>query len=75
VAATPIRAVAVEDALVGRPWTAETVEPAAAALAEVGTPIDDQRASPRYRAAMLGQSLRKLYAEHPAVPLGQEVGA
>jgi xanthine dehydrogenase small subunit len=75
VAATPIRAVAVEDALVGRPWTAETVEPAAAALAEVGTPIDDHRASSRYRAAMLGQSLRKLYAEHPAVPLGQEVGA
>jgi xanthine dehydrogenase small subunit len=75
VAATPIRAVAAEDALVGRPWTAETVEAAAAALALAGTPMDDHRASSRYRAAMLGQSLRKLYAEHPVAPLDQEVGA
>ena len=30
-----------------------------------GTPIDDHRASAAYRAAMLGQSLRKLYAESP----------
>jgi xanthine dehydrogenase small subunit len=72
VAATPIRGVAAEDALVGRPWTAETVETAAAALALAGTPMDDHRASSRYRAAMLGQSLRKLYAEHP---LAEEVGA
>jgi xanthine dehydrogenase small subunit len=75
VAATPIRAVAAEDALVGRPWTAETVEVAAAALAEAGTPMDDHRASSRYRAAMLGQSLRKLYAEHPGTPINEEVGA
>ena len=33
-------------------------------LAAEGTPIDDHRASARYRAAMLGQSLRKLYAEN-----------
>jgi xanthine dehydrogenase small subunit len=72
VAATPIRGVAAEDALVGRPWTDETVETAAAALAQAGTPMDDHRASSRYRAAMLGQSLRKLYAEHP---LAEEVGA
>ena len=26
-----------------------------------GTPISDQRASARYRSAMLGQSLRKLW--------------
>ncbi len=75
VAATPIRAVAVEDALVGRPWTAETVGPAADALALAGTPMDDHRASSRYRAAMLGQSLRKLYAERPGAPLDEEVGA
>ena len=30
-----------------------------------GTPIDDHRSSAAYRAAMLGQSLRKLYAESP----------
>ncbi|MGI8522100.1 MAG: xanthine dehydrogenase small subunit [Nocardioides sp.] len=75
VAATPIRAVAAEDALVGRPWTAETVELAAAALGQAGTPMDDHRASSRYRAAMLEQSLRKLYAEHAGTPIDQEVGA
>ena len=44
VAATPIRALRTELALAGQPWTEETVEAAAAVLAEEGTPIDDQRA-------------------------------
>ena len=55
VAATPIRALATEAALEGRPWNDETVEAAAAVLAGEGTPIDDQRASAAFRAAMLGQ--------------------
>ena len=63
VAATPIRALETEAALTGRPWSQETVDAAAAVLAAEGTPIDDQRSSARYRSAMLGQSLRKLYAE------------
>ena len=63
VAATPIRALETEAALVGRPWTQETVDEAAAVLAAEGTPIDDQRSSARYRSAMLGQSLRRLFAE------------
>lgn len=62
VAATPIRALAAEAALVGRPWTAETVEAVAPVLREEGTPMDDHRASAAYRSAMLGQSLLKLYA-------------
>ncbi|MFB6635082.1 xanthine dehydrogenase small subunit [Streptomyces sp. NPDC056362] len=62
VAATPIRALATEAALEGRPWTAGTVEAAAAVLREEGTPMDDHRASAAYRSAMLGQSLLKLYA-------------
>ena len=65
VAATPIRAQETEAALVGRPWTDETVRPVAEVLAAEGTPIDDHRASARYRAAMLGQSLLKLHAQHP----------
>jgi xanthine dehydrogenase small subunit len=65
VAATPIRAQETEAALVGRPWTAETVRPVAEVLAAEGTPIDDHRASASYRAAMLGQSLLKLHAQHP----------
>lgn len=63
VAATPIRATAAEDALVGRPWTEETVRAAADVLATAGTPMDDHRASAAYRAAMLGQALLRLHAE------------
>ena len=63
VAATPIRALGTETALQGRPWSTETVDRAAAVLAGEGTPISDQRASAEYRTAMLGQSLRKLFAE------------
>jgi xanthine dehydrogenase small subunit len=62
VAATPIRALTTEAALEGRPWSRETVRVAAGVLRQEGTPIDDMRASARYRAAMLGTSLLKLYA-------------
>jgi xanthine dehydrogenase small subunit len=68
VAATPIRARDTEAALEGRPWTQSTVDEAASILRAEGTPIDDHRASARYRVAMLEQSLRKLYAaDHEAV--------
>jgi xanthine dehydrogenase small subunit len=63
VAATPVRALATEAALEGRSWDAATVDAAARVLAGEGTPISDQRASEAYRAAMLEQSLRKLWAE------------
>ena len=63
VAATPNRALATEAALEGRPWTRETVEAAAEVMRGEGTPIDDQRASAAYRTAMLGNALRKLWAE------------
>jgi len=65
VAAMPVRALATEAALEGRPWTREVAWAAAEVLRAEGTPIDDHRASAAYRAAMLGQSLRKLYAESP----------
>ncbi|MFD4327861.1 xanthine dehydrogenase small subunit [Nocardioides sp. NPDC058538] len=65
VAATPLRAVATEDALVGQPWTEETVRRTAAVLAGEGTPMDDHRASASYRSAMLGQSLLRLFHNHP----------
>ncbi|WP_067434239.1 xanthine dehydrogenase small subunit [Nocardioides jensenii] len=62
VAATPLRASATEAALVGRPWTEQTVREAAAVMAGEGTPMDDHRASASYRSAMLGQSLLRLHA-------------
>ncbi|WP_406101816.1 FAD binding domain-containing protein [Streptomyces sp. NBC_01003] len=63
VAATPIRSLATEAALEGKPWTAETVETAALVLRAEGTPMNDHRASADYRSAMLGQSLLKLHAQ------------
>jgi xanthine dehydrogenase small subunit len=63
VAATPVRALATEAALEGRPWTSETAEAAAEVLRGEGTPMSDHRASADYRSAMLGQSLLKLYAQ------------
>ncbi|MEX5271632.1 xanthine dehydrogenase small subunit [Kocuria sabuli] len=69
VAATPVRARRTEQALVGSPWTRETVTAAAAVLAGEGTPIDDLRASARYRSAMLEQSLLKFWARTPSAPV------
>jgi xanthine dehydrogenase small subunit len=66
VGATPIRARTTEEALVGAPWTGETVRRAAQVMAAEGTPIDDHRASAAYRSAMLGQALRKLHARSAA---------
>ena len=63
VAATPVRALATEAALEGQPWTQETVDAAAAVMATEGTPISDMRSSAEFRTAMLGQALRKLWAE------------
>ncbi|MGO4247632.1 xanthine dehydrogenase small subunit [Paenarthrobacter sp. RAF54_2] len=63
VAATPIRAHATEEALVSRPWTAETVIEASAVMAGEGTPIDDMRASALYRSAMLRKALYRFRAE------------
>jgi xanthine dehydrogenase small subunit len=66
VAATPLRATAAEEALLGRPWTSETVTAAAGELARAGTPIGDHRASERFRIEMMRNSLLKFHAENPA---------
>ena len=65
VAATPLRALAAEEALTGQPWTAEAVAAAAGELARAGTPMSDHRASAGYRTAMLRNSLLKFYAQNP----------
>ena len=48
-AGTPHRAKAVEDALLGQPWTADTITAAAAKIADDYTPMTDMRASAAYR--------------------------
>ena len=62
-AATPLRATGTEDFLRGKAWTAETADAAAEVMATEGTPMDDHRASSAFRKAMLGQSVRKFFAE------------
>ena len=68
VAATPLRATATEAMLEGNPWSLETVHAAAETLAAEGTPMDDHRASAKYRTAMLRSSLERFFAEQ----LGRE---
>ena len=62
VADRPVRALATEEALIGRLWSQETVRAAADVLAGEGTPLSDHRASAAYRTAMLGTALLKVYA-------------
>ena len=64
VAAMPLRAMAAEEALRGRPWTREVVKAAAEEMARAGTPMSDHRASEAYRIAMLRNSLLKFFAEN-----------
>ena len=62
-AATPKRARAVEAALVGQPWTTETIEGAVAAFAEDYQPISDMRASADYRLLVAQNLLRRFHLE------------
>ena len=62
-AGTPHRAVAVEAALVGQAWSAETVEKATSQFGEDFTPMSDMRASADYRLTAAGNMLRRYFAE------------
>ena len=62
VAATPLRARATEEALIGQPWNVATVRTASEILGGEGTPMSDHRASSEYRALMLNTALLKLYS-------------
>ncbi|MDB5529672.1 MAG: xdhA [Devosia sp.] len=62
-AATPKRAKAVEAALVGKPWTLDTIDAAIAAFAEDYQPISDMRASAEYRFTVAQNLLRRFFLE------------
>ena len=64
VAATPIRAIAVEEMLVGQPWTMATVRSVKPALHEVFTPLSDLRGSANYRKMLIGNLFEKFFVEH-----------
>jgi xanthine dehydrogenase small subunit len=63
VAATPVRARKTEAALLGQPWTADTVKAATATLRAEFQPISDMRASAAYRHTVLGNLLQRFWLE------------
>jgi xanthine dehydrogenase small subunit len=66
VAATPVRAAALEDAAAGRPWTRATIDALLPIAAGIGTPLTDLRGSADYRRAMIGRLLEKFFADSAA---------
>jgi xanthine dehydrogenase small subunit len=62
-AATPKRAAAVEAALIGQRWSAETVEVAMAEYPNDFTPLTDMRASAGYRMMVAKNLLMRFYLE------------
>ena len=67
VAATPVRAVKTEAALLGQPWTRATVQRAMATLRDEFAPISDMRASSAYRVQVLGNLLQRFWLESQGV--------
>lgn len=62
-AGIPKRAVAAEAALLGRTFDAAAVDAAISALGQDFTPLDDMRASARYRLQVAGNLLRRFLIE------------
>ncbi len=63
VAATPLRARAAEDALVGKAWSQQSVEELRPHLEGAFTPLSDHRGSAEYRARMVPMLLEKFFHE------------
>jgi xanthine dehydrogenase small subunit len=74
VAATPIRATAIERALIGQPWTPQTAAGLRSIAGGVGTPMTDLRGSAGYRRAMIGRLLEKCAAETASDRMPAEAG-
>jgi len=66
-AGIPKRAAATEDALTGQPWTLETIDRAAAALADDFAPLSDMRASAAYRQQAAQGMLARYFLEDQGV--------
>lgn len=62
-AGTPKRATHVETALTGAPWTAQTIDTAAAEFAQDYAPLSDMRASAGYRMSAAQNMLRRYFHE------------
>jgi len=62
-AAIPKRALSVEKALIGQPWTASTITQAQDSFAKDFTPISDMRASAEYRSVVARNLLRRVFQQ------------
>jgi xanthine dehydrogenase small subunit len=67
-AGIPKRAENVENALIGSPWTEETVAAAMVEFAKDFTPLTDMRASADYRLATAQNMLRRAFLEDQGTP-------
>lgn len=75
-AGIPKRAKAVEAALVGQPWSLETIQAAAPAWAQDFTPMSDMRASAQYRLETAKNMLTRYFHDLSGAPIAlREVSA
>jgi xanthine dehydrogenase small subunit len=70
VAATPLRALAVEQLAQGRAWNRATLALLLAELRDFGSPLSDQRGSAAYRRAMLSTLLEKFFYDSAVAQVG-----
>jgi len=63
IAATPVRATAVEERAAGQPWTLATIEALLPLLERLGSPLTDMRGSAEYRRRVMGKLLEKFHHE------------
>ena len=68
-AGTPKRATATESALIGQPWTAQTITTAAAAMAQDYQPMTDMRASAAYRLVAAQNMLTRYFHDLNGTPV------
>ncbi len=66
VAPTPLRAIAAEEAILGRHWNLSTVRRAQDVLSKTLYPLTDHRGSAAYRLAMAQMLVEKYWHEHAA---------
>lgn len=71
VAAMPVRAVKTEAALLGRAWSAETIQSVLPILRTEFTPISDVRGTAEYRSGLITSLLEKFYFESVAADVSR----
>jgi xanthine dehydrogenase small subunit len=70
----PKRAIGCEQALLGKPWSNQTISVAMQELATDFTPITDMRASASYRMRVAQNLLHRFYLENSGVPYPVRLG-